>query len=86
MQPQSQNATSLESSKNSWLTIKLLAAKEPSFTEAAIRNLVFKAAERKSSFGAIPGNGLGPHIRRVGRKVLINHQGFLSWLESQQGE
>ncbi|MCB1984481.1 MAG: hypothetical protein H6936_03220 [Burkholderiales bacterium] len=66
-----------------WLTIKLLSKAEPSFTEPAIRNYVFKAKPRKSSKGEIPGNGLEPHIRRVGSKILINHGGFLSWIASQ---
>lgn len=65
---------------STWLTVKLLAKSEPAFTEAAIRNLIFKAADRESSLGVIRGNGLAPHIRRVGRKVLINHAGFLAWL------
>jgi hypothetical protein len=66
---------------DSWLTIKLLAQAEPAFTEPAIRNHVFNAAPRQSSKGPIPGNGLAPHIRRVGSKVLISHGGFLSWID-----
>lgn len=69
------------SSGGTWKTVKLLAQAEPAFREEALRNLIFKATERKSSKGIIPGNGLAPHIRRVGRKVLINHQGFLEWIE-----
>jgi hypothetical protein len=71
----------IKSLNDSWLTIKLLAQAEPAFTEAAIRNHIFKASTRKSSKGEIPGNGLAPHIRRVGSKVLINHGGFLSWID-----
>lgn len=63
-----------------WLSVKLLSEAEPAFTQAAIRNLIFKAQDRTSSLGIIPGNGLKPHIRRIGRKVLINHQGFRSWI------
>jgi len=70
-----------KSLNDSWLTVKLLAQVEPSFSEAAIRNQVFKAESRKSSQGIIPGNGLEKHIRRVGKKVLINHGGYLSWIE-----
>jgi len=77
---QASAATTGKSLNISWLTIKLLAEAEPSFTELAIRNYVFKANSRKSSKGTIPGNGLAPHIRRVGAKVLINHGGFLSWI------
>ena len=73
--------TTTKSLNDSWLTIKLLAQAEPAFTEAAIRNHIFKASTRKSSKGEIPGNGLAPHIRRVGSKVLINHGGFLSWID-----
>jgi hypothetical protein len=50
-----------------------------------LRNLVFLAADRKTSKGIIKGNGLALHIRRVGAKVLINHAGFLAWIDSQEG-
>lgn len=75
-----QSAAATKSLNDSWLTIKLLAQAEPAFTEAAIRNHVFNANNRQSSKGTIPGNGLAPHIRRIGSKVLINHGGFLSWI------
>ncbi len=73
-------AGAAKSLNDSWLTIKLLAQAEPAFTEAAIRNQVFNAAPRKTSKGTIQGNGLAPHIRRVGSKVLINHGGYLTWI------
>lgn len=76
-----QPAIAAKSLNDSWLTIKLLAQAEPAFTEAAIRNHVFNANDRQSSRGTIPGNGLAPYIRRIGSKVLINHGGFLSWIE-----
>ncbi len=76
-----QATTATKSLNDSWLTIKLLAQAEPAFTEPAIRNHVFNAPDRQSSKGVIPGNGLVRHIRRVGSKVLINHGGFLSWIE-----
>lgn len=75
-----QPISAAKSLNDSWLTTKLLAQAEPAFTEPAIRNYVFNAADRKSSKGKIPGNGLAPHIRRVGSKVLINHGGFLAWI------
>jgi hypothetical protein len=74
-----------KSLSDSWLTIKLLAEAEPAFTEPAIRNHVFNAASRYTSKGTIPGNGLAPHIRRIGSKVLINHAGFLSWVDGSTG-
>jgi hypothetical protein len=73
-----------KSLNESWLTIKLLAQAEPAFTVAAIRNLIFQAESRKTSKGTIAGNGLVPHIRRVGSKVLVNHGGFLGWIDEQQ--
>lgn len=67
---------------DAWLTVKLLAQAEPSFTESAIRNHIHNAAPRKSSKGVIPGNGLAPYIRRVGAKVLLHHGGFRTWFTS----
>ena len=67
-----------------WLTVKLLSQAAPAFTPAAIRNLIFLSADRKTSKGIIKGNGLAPHIRRIGAKVLISHEGFLSWIDSQE--
>lgn len=66
-----------------WLTVKLLVKAEPSFTEPAVRNLVFHAEDRQSSIGIIPGNGLAPHIRRIGSKLVLNHGGFLSWIDER---
>jgi len=78
---QQQDNQTTKSLNDSWLTIKLLAQAERAFTEAAIRNQVFNASPRKSSKGIIPGNGLAPHIRRIGRKVILNHGGYISWIE-----
>lgn len=72
-----------EITPSSWLTVNLLSEAVPAFSPAAIRNLIFKSADRKTSKGIIKGNGLAPHIRRIGAKVLINHLGFISWIESQ---
>ena len=78
--------TQLVTTKNkpTWLTVNLLSEAEPAFTLAAIRNLIFLSADRKTSKGIIKGNGLAPHIRRIGAKVLINHEGFLNWIDSQE--
>jgi hypothetical protein len=73
----------IDSTQPNWLTVNLLSEAVPAFSPAAIRNLIFKSADRKTSKGIIKGNGLAPHIRRIGAKVLINHQGFLSWIETQ---
>lgn len=67
-------------------TVAQLAAAYPVFTQAAIRDLVFKAADRQNSRGdRIPGNGLAEAgaILRVGRKVLIDLDAFESWLDTR---
>ncbi len=76
----------IDSTQPNWLTVNLLSEAVPAFSPAAIRNLIFKSADRKTSKGIIKGNGLAPHIRRIGAKVLVNHQGFLSWIDNQECE
>lgn len=51
-------------------------ANHPTLTEHAARHYVRHADE----------NGLAPHIRRLGRKILISESGFYEWLESQGRE
>ena len=62
------------------------ADRNPAFTQAALRNLIFKAAERHSSKGVIPGNGLieAGAIIRQGRKVLLHETRFFAWLDGSQ--
>lgn len=68
-------------------TVKQFAKRNPAFSELALRNLIFKAAERQSSRGLIPGNGLinAGAIIRIGRKVLIDELSFFEWVDSQNG-
>jgi hypothetical protein len=66
-------------------TVAQVAAIYP-FSQAALRDLIFKAADRFNSKGdRIPGNGLAEAgaILRVGRKVLIDLDAFESWLDSR---
>ncbi len=67
-------------------TVAQTAAIYPAFTQAALRDLIFKAADRYNSKGdRIPGNDLAEAgaILRVGRKVLIDIDAFESWLDSR---
>lgn len=67
-------------------TVAQLAAAYPVFSQAALRDLIFKAADRFNSKGdRIPGNGLAEAgaILRVGRKVLIDLDAFEAWLDSR---
>lgn len=67
-------------------TIEQFSKRNPAFTEAALRNLTFKASARYSSLGEILGNGLieSGALLRLGRKVLIHEPRFFNWLDSQQ--
>jgi len=58
-----------------WATPKALASRHcDAFSESAIRWHIFNAKR----------NGLDPHIRRIGRKVLVNVAGFRDWIENQK--
>ena len=61
------------STQPEWATPKKLSQVEDAFSEASIRWHVFNSKH----------NGLDPHVRRVGRKVLINIAGFRAWIKSQ---
>jgi len=65
-----------------WRSVGALAdslnagATRPTFTEHSIRHYV-RFAET---------NGLAPHIRRLGSKILIDEVGFLLWIAGQGRE
>lgn len=62
-------------------TVKQAAEAYPAFSQAALRDLIFKADDRRNSRGeAIPGNGLCACLRRIGRRVLIDADGFEDWI------
>jgi hypothetical protein len=67
-------------------TIKQFSGKYPAFSEAALRNLIFKAAARHSTKGVPAGNGLieTGALVRIGRKVLIDEDRFFFWVRQQQ--
>ena len=59
------------------------------FTAAALRDLVFRANDRQNSRGQlIKGNGLAKAgaVVRIGRKVLIDLDGFERWIDSHRGQ
>ena len=66
-------------------TVSQFSKTHPAFTQAALRNLKFKAESRQSSKGIIPGNGLLEcgAIVRIGRKVLIEENHFFEWIRQQ---
>lgn len=69
------------------LTVRQFHQRNPAFSESALRNLIFKAEERHSTKGIIPGNGLiqASAIIRLGRRVLIDEARFLAWVDSVGG-
>lgn len=77
--------TSLESRPN-YLTIKQAVAVYPAVfpTESALRNLIFKADERRFSNGVLKGNGLSVALIRVGRKILLDETKLIQWIESHR--
>lgn len=64
---------------NPWRSVEALAerinagASHPTMTPHAIRHYIRNADS----------NGLAPHVRRLGRKILVNESGFLDWLQSR---
>lgn len=66
-------------------TVAQFAERNPAFSQAALRNLIFKADEREGANGPIPGNGLieAGAIVRIGRKVLIDEARFFDWVDQQ---
>lgn len=67
-------------------TVAQTAAAYPVFSQAALRDLIFKAEDRFNSKGdRIPGNGLAEAgaIIRVGRKVVLDLDAFEAWLDSR---
>lgn len=64
-----------------WRSIPALAeilnagATVPTMTEHALRHYVRHAAK----------NGLWPHVRRIGRKIIVSEPGFMKWLDSVGG-
>lgn len=69
-------------------TINQAANLYPAFSAAALRDLKFKANDRKNSRGEIiKGNGTGPAgvWIQLGRKVLLDCDRFDAWLDSHRG-
>lgn len=68
-------------------TIYQAAKVRPAFSPAALRDIRFKAADRKNSRGEkILGNGaakFGVFIQ-VGRRVLVDLDAFDRWIESHR--
>ena len=66
-------------------TVQQTSERFPAFSQSSLRFLIFNAEPRLSSRNeTIPGNGLAPAIIRIGRKVLIDQDKFLDWIEDHR--
>lgn len=59
------------SEPKSFLTVKQVPGKYPAFKESSIRWAIFNKDT----------NGFNKVIRKVGRKVLIDEEAFVQWIE-----
>ncbi len=68
------------------LTVKDFSQRHPVFTEGSLRWHIFNANTRQTSRGVIPGNGLieAGAIKRIGRKVVLDEEKFLEWVDACQ--
>ena len=72
--------------------LRLVSVKELSnilgnetFSEPAIRHLIFNAEDRFSASGeVIPSNGLASSILRIGSRLLLDLDSFYVWLETHR--
>lgn len=67
------------------LSVKDFSRRNPTFSLASLRDLIFKSSERHTAKGKLPGNGLLEcgAVLRCGRKVLIDETRFYQWLDQQ---
>jgi len=84
---ENQVPTQQASTRQTFYTVEQFSRYQPAFTDAALRNLIFKANSRFSTKGEIKGNGLIEcgAIIRIGRKVLIHGDKFLEWVQQNGG-
>ncbi len=85
--PEIHSALAAPATSNCFATINQAAELRPIFTPAALRDLKFKAHDRKNSRGeTILGNGSGPAgvWVQIGAKVLIDICAFDRWVASHR--
>jgi len=68
-------------------SVAQLSSKHPAFTENSVRSMIYASKPRKRSaskngLADLPGNGLAHAIIKLGRRVLIDEQAFLQWVNS----
>ncbi len=58
----------------SFLTVRQASDKYPAFSEASLRWIIFNSKH----------NGATAFLRKVGRKVLLDEDGFVAWVDGQK--
>lgn len=66
--------------------IKEFTNRNPCFSEATIRDIVFKSKPRRTSRGVIPGNGFDKAIVRLGGNVYIDESKWFVCMQEQNAE
>lgn len=86
--PQFPPATPLPPPPRVLLSVRDFAERHSAFPVATLRDLIFKAEERYTANGKLPGNGLleAGAIVRVGRKVMLDEARFFAWVDSIQNQ
>jgi hypothetical protein len=57
-----------------YLTVKQTSEQYPAFTQNSLRWIIFNSKS----------NGATAWLRKIGRKILIDSDGFVSWIDSQK--
>lgn len=79
------------SQQQTLLSVTQFASKHPAFSENALRALIYASKPRKRSASKsglpdIPGNGMAGSIIKLGRRILLDEQAFLEWVNSHAAE
>lgn len=70
------------------LSVKQVSERHPGISERTLRHWIFNSRERRSGRGnihRISGNGFAKVMFRKGRKILIDEQALLDWLDTAAG-
>jgi hypothetical protein len=63
-------------------TVEQFSSKYPTWTQGALRNLIFLSEDRPNAKKPSKANGMKVCIIRVGRKLLIDPEKFFEWVNS----
>ena len=69
------------------LSVRQFSERNPVFSQASIRHLIYCSDERDRSKGKLPGNGLkeAGAILKCGRRIVLDEGRFFAWLDQRNG-